>query len=58
MKNYSAEEMGCCPKCNSELTFYDFEVEGDRVFYYFNCECGCSGNEIYELNYLATCGSD
>lgn len=50
-----SNEMGTCPMCNGNMLNYDsIEVEDDMLVYYKWCclDCGCEGEEWYELNFV------
>lgn len=50
-----SNEMGTCPMCNGSMLSYDsIEVEDDMLANYkWSClDCGCEGEEWYELNFI------
>lgn len=56
---YERNTQGYCPKCGHKIVSWnDSVIDGDEVVYYFTCECGLAGCEIYELQYRSTVGDD
>lgn len=48
--------LGHCPKCGSDnLEYGNTELSGESIAYEFECrECGCEGEEWYNLTYAET----
>ena len=56
---YEGRKQGYCPKCGREIVDWgDSVIDGDAAVYYFVCECGLAGSEMYKLVYDNTSGDD
>lgn len=58
-KFYEGRKQGYCPKCGTKIVDWnDSVIDGNTVIYYFTCECGLAGSELYNLVYENTSGDD
>ena len=58
-KHYESNKQGVCPKCGREITGWNGPIiDGNELYYYFTCDCGLAGNEVYVLQHRITSGDD
>ena len=59
-KYYEEINQGRCPKCGKkvEICENDVTIDSNNLYYYFSCDCGFVGHEIYNLMYDRTIGDD
>lgn len=47
------QEEGICPKCGAKLDYFDTTIDGDVLFYDWECpNCETRGNEGYSLKFI------